>query len=173
MATANGDTVAKMLFLNLCTINDTIHLKTKTKIIAKHKFDPLTETILIDSSGNKWTYYEDDSLTLSEKDTLKLPKSIVMPSFPGGEENLIMFLAKNIQYPDKARNNGIQGTVYVTFIISKEGKVTDMKILRGVNKDIDKEAMRVISILPQWFPGMQQGKFVKVQYNLPIRFTLR
>lgn len=96
-----------------------------------------------------------------------------MPSFPGGEYALVRFLAKNIRYPPKARENGFQGTVFVTFVINKQGYVKQVKVLRDVVEEIDREAIPVVSGMPQWFRGVQDGRFVNAQYNLPIRFTLK
>ena len=96
-----------------------------------------------------------------------------MPSFSGGESNLVKFLSDNIRYPSRARENGISGTVFVTFIIGKDGKVTDAKVLRGIGGGCDEEALRVIGAMPTWRPGKQRGEPVSVQFNLPIRFTLK
>lgn len=83
------------------------------------------------------------------------------------------FLARNIVYPASAKINEIMGTVYVTFIINSYGQVVEPKVLRGVNEDLDNEALRVISKMPVWNPGIKDGKPVFVQYNLPVKFTLR
>ncbi len=97
-----------------------------------------------------------------------------MPEFPGGGESaLLRYLSKNIKYPPLARENNIQGIVYVTFEIDRSGKVKDAKILRGIGGGCDEEALRVVSNMPQWKPGRQRGKPVRVQYNLPVRFTLK
>lgn len=95
-----------------------------------------------------------------------------MPSFPGGEEALFKYLGNEMKYPQMAKDAGIQGTVYVTFVIGSDGKVKDVKVLRGV-KGLDDEAIRVVQKMPAWSPGKQRGKAVSVQYNLPIRFVLK
>lgn len=96
-----------------------------------------------------------------------------MPQFPGGgEAALLAYLRSNIKYPPLARENGIEGTVYVTFVVDKDGKVKEPKLLRGVT-GLDEEALRVISKMPDWKPGKQNGRTVAVQYNLPVRFTLK
>jgi TonB family protein len=97
----------------------------------------------------------------------------VMPSFPGGIDGLMAFLSANLVYPNEAKDGGAQGTTYVTFVVNEFGEVIDESILRSVHSSIDKEALRVVSIMPPWVPGMQYGIPVKVQYNLPIRMTLR
>lgn len=96
-----------------------------------------------------------------------------MPSFPGGEGELFKYLGKNIKYPEMANSAGISGVVYVTFVVDKDGKIRDVKVLRGIGGGCDEEAMRVVKNMPAWKPGKQRGKSVTVQYNLPIRFTLR
>jgi len=94
------------------------------------------------------------------------------PSYPGGDEARIRFLQENIKYPQMARESGIQGTVYVTFVVEKNGSVTDVKVLRGIGGGCDEEAIRVIQAMPPWNPGKQRGKPVRVQFNMPIKFTL-
>jgi protein TonB len=96
-----------------------------------------------------------------------------MPQFPGGEEELMKFLKNNITYPQMAKENGVQGTVYVTFEVSSKGKVINSKILRGIGSGCDEEALRVVKKMPVWKPGKQNGKSVNVQYNLPIKFILQ
>lgn len=82
------------------------------------------------------------------------------------------WLTDNIVYPADARRNNIQGTVYVSFIIEKDGSVSTPKVLRGVNKSLDDESVRVISMMPRWTPGMQNGQTVRVAYMVPIHFML-
>jgi len=96
-----------------------------------------------------------------------------MPSFPGGEAELFKYLGKNIKYPEMANSAGISGVVYVTFVVDKDGKIKDVKVLRGIGGGCDEEAVRVVKNMPAWKAGKQRGKAVTVQYNLPIRFTLR
>lgn len=95
-----------------------------------------------------------------------------MPKYPGGEDALVKYLSENIKYPENARKKGIQGTVFVTFVVEKDGKVSNARVLRGVDTELDKEALRVVSEMPKWFPGKEGGKPVKVQYNLPIAYKL-
>ncbi len=95
-----------------------------------------------------------------------------MPSFPGGDEPRIKFLRDNIVYPQMAKENNIQGTVYVSFVVNSNGKVIDVKLLRGIGGGCDEEAVRVVKLMPPWNPGKQNGKSVRVQFNMPIRFTL-
>ena len=97
----------------------------------------------------------------------------VEPEFPGGVEALYKYLAENIKYPVLAKEKGTQGRVYVTFVVEKDGSVTDAKVLRGVSEEVDAEALRVINAMPKWKPGMQQGVPVRVQYNIPIVFKMQ
>ncbi len=96
-----------------------------------------------------------------------------MPSFPGGDSERIKFLADNIQYPQQATENGIQGTVYVSFVVDSKGNITDAKILRGIGGGCDEEALRVVKMMPKWHPGKQNGKQVRVLFNMPIYFKLQ
>jgi TonB family protein len=108
------------------------------------------------------TNNEEEIFTIVEK----------MPEFRGGENSLIEFLKKNIRYPEDAKDLGISGTVYATFIVGTDGIIKDMKVLRGVHPLLDEEAIRVIKKMPFWKPGIQKGKPVNVSYVLPINFTL-
>ncbi len=98
-----------------------------------------------------------------------------MPEFPGGDESMFAYLSSNIKYPNFEKDNNISGTVYITFFIDIDGSINDAKVLRGVKdgEGLDKEALRVINAMPNWKAGMQNGGKVRVQYNLPIRFSLR
>ncbi len=96
-----------------------------------------------------------------------------MPEFPGGELALRKFIANAIKYPVIAQENGIQGKVYVNFVVDKNGKVTQARIARGVDTSLDKEALRVVNSLPPWKPGKQRGKAVRVSYTVPINFVLQ
>lgn len=96
-----------------------------------------------------------------------------MPEFPGGEPALYKYLAENIKYPQMAKESGIQGRVFVTFVVERDGSVTDVRVLRGIGGGCDEEAIRVVKAMPKWSPGKQRGKPVRVQYNLPVKFTLQ
>jgi periplasmic protein TonB len=96
-----------------------------------------------------------------------------MPEFPGGELALRQFIANSIKYPVIAQENGIQGRVYVTFVVDADGSVSEPRIARGVDPSLDKEALRVVGMLPRWKPGRQRGKPVRVSYTVPINFQLQ
>jgi len=92
--------------------------------------------------------------------------------YVGGEKARVAFLSKNIKYPEEARKNGIQGRVHVTFVVEKDGSITNVRIAKGIGYGCDEEAVRVIKLMPNWIPGKQRGEPVRVQFNLPIVFTL-
>ena len=95
-----------------------------------------------------------------------------MPSFKGGEKALYKWLGENIKYPQAAKETGISGTVIVTFIIEKDGSITGIKVLKDIGGGCGEEASRVIKLMPKWKAGKQKGVRVRVQFNLPIRFSL-
>ena len=95
-----------------------------------------------------------------------------MPEFPGGDAGLMKYIQNNVKYPPIAKEYNITGKVYVSFIVDKSGSVTDVKIVRGVDKSLDAEAVRVVKSLPKYKPGKQRGKAVRVMFTIPINFTL-
>ena len=95
------------------------------------------------------------------------------PLFPGGDEARIEFLMRNIKYPESAKDIGIQGKVYLSFVVETDGSISQIIVLRGIGGGCDEEAIRVVSMMPKWEPGKQRGKPVRVQFNLPIKFTLQ
>ncbi len=114
----------------------------------------------------------------TQSDTVKADDTVfdfveVQPEFPGGNEALFKFIADNIVYPPSAKEEGIQGKVYIQFVIDKDGNVTKPQIMRGVNPALDREALRVISLMPKWKPGYLRGKPVLVKYTIPIMFKLK
>ncbi|HMM12194.1 MAG TPA: energy transducer TonB [Bacteroidales bacterium] len=96
-----------------------------------------------------------------------------MPEFPGGQQAMLEFIARNIKYPPLARESGIQGRVFVNFVVEPDGSVSNVKVIRGIGGGCDEEAVRVIQSMPKWTPGRQRGKPVRVSFNLPVRFTLQ
>jgi protein TonB len=96
-----------------------------------------------------------------------------MPEFPGGQLALRTFIAQSIKYPVIAQENGIQGKVFINFVVEKDGTVTKATVFRGVDPSLDKEALRVVNSLPKWKPGKQGGKPVRVSYTVPINFQLQ
>ncbi len=129
-----------------------------------------------DTEMQEDTEIDFSDLTMEEEETEDAPVFFIveeMPEFPGGEEALRKFIATSVKYPVIAQENGIQGRVYVSFVVNTKGQVTDVKIARGVDPNLDKEAIRVVNSMPAWKPGKQRGKAVKVSYTVPINFVLQ
>jgi protein TonB len=95
-----------------------------------------------------------------------------MPEYPGGYEAMMKFVAKSMRYPASARRMGIEGTVFVGFVINANGEIVDVQVVKGISKDCDIEAARVIQIMPPWKPGKQNGRPVRVRFVLPIKYKL-
>ena len=96
-----------------------------------------------------------------------------MPQFPGGPSALFEYLSKNIKYPVVAEENGVQGRVIVTFVVERDGSITDVKVVKSVDPSLDKEAQRVVKSMPHWIPGKQNGSAVRVKYTVPVTFRLQ
>ena len=97
----------------------------------------------------------------------------VMPSFPGGQGALFEWLSKNIKYPVVAEENGVQGRVIVTFVVERNGSITDVQVAKSVDPSLDKEAVRVVKAMPHWIPGKQNGSAVRVKFTVPVTFRLQ
>ena len=95
-----------------------------------------------------------------------------MPEFPGGTSALMEYLRKNIKYPSLCRESNIQGRVIISFVVNKDGKIVDTEVVKSVHPLLDKEALRVVSSMPAWKPGMQRGRPVRVRYTVPVNFRL-
>ena len=129
-------------------------------------------------------FAQTDAVKTDDTEVLKIAE--VMPTMKGCEQEeteqlrsqctiqkIQEHLAKNIIYPAESLEKGNTGTVYVSFIIDEKGNVTNVKTLRGVNEEMDQEAMRVVSLLPPFNPGVQKGENVKVQFQLPVKYTMK
>jgi len=137
----------------------------------------ITENLeIMDSEATKETKVEVAQIVTEEKEKVEEEIFVVvenMPEFPGGELALRKFISTAIKYPSIAQENGIQGKVFVNFVVDRDGSISNAKIARGVDPSIDKEALRVVMTLPKWKPGMQRGKTVRVSYTVPISFQLQ
>ncbi|OFY06174.1 MAG: hypothetical protein A2W93_10485 [Bacteroidetes bacterium GWF2_43_63] len=122
----------------------------------------LSKSFEIEKYVDTLIHFSEDIYTITE----------TQPEFPGGVDALMTFLKNNIKYPLAARNNEIQGTVYITYIIEPDGELSNIKVLKGIGGGCDEEAIRVISLMPAWKPGTQRGKPVRAYFNLPIQFIL-
>ena len=96
-----------------------------------------------------------------------------MPSFPGGPSALMQYLSSNIKYPVVAEENGVQGRVVCTFVVERDGSITDVRVVKSVDPSLDKEAVRVVKSMPNWIPGKQNGSAVRVKYTVPVTFRLQ
>jgi TonB family protein len=110
-------------------------------------------------------------INAQEKDTIVFI-SEQLPEYPGGEEAMMTYLRDQIKYPDAAREAGIAGMVIIRFVVEKDGSLSNFQVLKSVHESIDNEALRVVKAMPDWEPGKQRGKAVRVYINLPIRFIL-
>ncbi len=115
---------------------------------------------------------EDIRIKISQsKDSIYNTNALeVMPEFPGGNEAMVKFLQENVVYPEKAKKKGISGKTYVSFVIEKDGSITDVKVARGFDKSCDAEAVRVVKSMPKWTPGKAKGQFVRVNFTMPFVF---
>lgn len=122
-----------------------------------------SENNVTDFNNNRKTVMADDSVySVTE----------VPPQFPGGMGKLMEYLASNIKYPQEAKENKIEGKVYLSFIVEPDGSISNVKVLKGIGYGCDKEAARVLKQMPKWSPGKDKGEAVRVKFNIPIRFKL-
>lgn len=134
---------------------------------------PATEKA-VDQEEIPFEYSGEDKSAPMDADTDQVFQVVeVDPEFPGGMEALIKYLSENIKYPEQAKKDKIQGKVYISFVVEKDGSVADAKVLRGIGGGCDEEALRVVNAMPKWEPGKLQGTPVRVQFNLPIVFKLQ
>lgn len=145
-------------------VDDNMDIKDELQIDDTEATDKTAITAVMQVSQEKEEEKEDTPVFFIVED---------MPEFPGGMLALQKFIAQSIKYPVIAQENGIQGKVFVNFVVAKDGSVTQAKIARGVDPSLDKEALRVVMSLPKWKPGKQGGKPVRVSYTVPINFQLQ
>ncbi|MGB0888581.1 MAG: TonB family protein [Vicingaceae bacterium] len=136
------------------------------------------EQIIKDSvsiSGKKYKTHKDGSAFFIIKNNGDTIYEVIekLPQFNNGNETLEHYLMKNLTYPSEAKLQGIQGKVFVNFVIDKTGAVTETNIVKGVHELLDNEALKIVNSFPNWSPGIQKGKPVSVSYNLPLNFKLR
>ncbi len=148
----------------------------QTTVIEVVEDDVEVDDIEIDAETDNEEEIEEQAIVEEEPEEEKEDEIFVFvedqPSFPGGDEARIKYLQENIKYPEMAKESGIQGTVYVTFVVEKDGRITNVKVLRGIGGGCDEEAVRIIKNMPRWKPGKQRGRAVRAQFNMPIRFVL-
>jgi len=132
------------------------------KIILQEDSQTLQEVVVVGYGGGEEASDEVPVFRVVEE----------MPEFPGGMGECLKFLGKNIKYPVEAQKAGVQGKVIVQFVVEKDGNIANPKVVRSIDPDLDGEAIRVISIMPKWKPGMQKGQPVRVKYTVPVTFRL-
>jgi len=172
---SSGDPVIKE---GKCTFYDENGLKSSQGMYRNNKFH---------GRWVQWSNHGQDSVVTEYVDGNKLSSTATiqagneekvftiveeMPEFPGGETEMLNYLAKNIKYPAAALGDNIQGRVYISFVVDTEGNIRDAKVIRSVRQDLDDAALKVVNEMPQWKPGYQNGKPVLVAFNLPINFHL-
>lgn len=170
--------------------------KTKTTTIARLKLMlalplALSMMLLISYSPNAMAQEEENKVpppppkqikvvekSIGDQDPAAYEEEVIftvvedMPEYPGGKDAFYAYIGNNIRYPVKAKENGTSGTVYITYVVEKDGSISNVSVLRGIGDGCDEEGVRVVKGMPNWKPGKQRGKAVRVQYNLPIKFNL-
>lgn len=186
--------VGTVLALNAETVTDVVYQQPQKKIIKKGKKDAtvntgsVNEIVVVgygpeDSTSNKHNTAEgiftpDEQNTAVGTFTLANEEKAFdvveqMPQFPGGTAALMKFLSENVRYPEEAHKAGIQGRVIATFIVKRDGSISDAKVVKSVSPELDAEALRVLYAMPNWTPGHQNGEPVNVKYTVPISFRLQ
>jgi len=156
------------------TLKLSLGLMVTAALLMSFAFDKEQYTIQDNKSVNQPT----ETVASNQQETKQTKDQVYkvveqMPEFPGGDLALRTYIGREVKYPDDAVKAGIQGKVYVTFVVSKDGKVMNPKIIRSASPSLDKEALRVIGSMPTWIPGKQSGKNVDVEFTLPIIFALK
>jgi TonB family protein len=192
-----GKTEAGNFFSENCFVRDTFHYTSIKELNVDYFLVTITENCtknkIYQLNKKEWkggeaiyNYFNIDTIQYKVADFMSpvfevekifkenTPYTVVqeMPSFLGGDEGRIKFITENIVYPLQAKEKNIQGTVYTTFIVETDGSLTDIRIFKGIGGGCDEECIRIIKLMPKWIPGKQNGKVVRVQYYLPIKFTL-
>jgi len=141
-------------------------------------------TLNLKCTSETQTPAEEEIVTITKADQSTTKSDVVneetvftvvedMPQFPGGDKALMTWISKNVKYPEIAQKNGIEGRVYIGFVVNKNGLVDRVKLMRGASPSLDTEALRVVNEMPTWTPGKQRGEAVSVAYTIPINFALK
>ena len=164
-----------MLILSAATVNNSNTFRSFNKRVEQVFLTPATPNTSIEVKTADSTEDESSSAvndTAHKSDGPIFTTVEKVPEFPGGLDAFGKFLAENIKYPADSRNKEVQGRVLLSFIVEHDGTLSDIKVVRGLAKDLDQESLRVLSLSPKWIPGMQNGHAVRVAYAVPISFTL-
>lgn len=167
----NKDTIEKELVKNIESI--TMCYGIDENYIPE--VDPSNDISFGDNTNNKIENSDKDVSLNKQVDSTNITCYTVvetMPEFPNGTKAMIDFIKRELHYPDSARIKGVEGVVYVSFIVTTTGEINKVTILRGIGSGCDEEAIRIVKAMPNWKPGSQLGTLVPIQYNLPIKFTL-
>ena len=162
----NGDAAGIDKLKSIIAESDDYELTTDSstgQLKIANKNNKVGEVVVVAYGTEKSATVQDDVFMIVEN----------MPEFPGGDLALRKFIAQSVKYPVIAQEKGIQGKVFVTFVVEKDGSVGDVKIARGVDPSLDQEALRVVGLLSGWTPGKQKGEAVRVSYTIPINFALQ
>ena len=163
---------AELIFLRPAAETLTVDVKIIPQPSAASRTAVEKHTVAAKLPGNVNSIFVAKNDTIPKKDDKVFTSVEQVPGFPGGLQAFYTFLGKNIRYPATARKNKTQGRVIISFIVEKDGSITNVKIVRGIGDGCDEEAARVLNISPKWSPGIQNGKPVRVAYTVPIAFTI-
>ena len=169
-----GD-VLVVSYIGLQTQSVVVQADVNLGIWMKEDVQPMEEMVVVGQTPKEEVKYTKVEVEETKEPQEKVVFQVVeeMPEFPGGMGEAMKFLAKNIKYPVAAQQAKIEGRVIVQFVVERDGSISDVHTLRGVNPDLDAEAIRVVSLMPKWKPGKQRGKAVAVKYTMPIMFRLQ
>ena len=169
-----GD-VLVVSYIGLQTQSVVVQADVNLGIWMKEDVQPMEEMVVVAQTPKEEVKYTKVEVEETEEPQEKVIFQVVeeMPEFPGGMGEAMKFLAKNIKYPVAAQQAKIEGRVIVQFVVERDGSISDVHAMRGVNPDLDAEAIRVVSLMPKWNPGKQRGKAVAVKYTMPIMFRLQ
>ena len=169
-----GD-VIQVSFVGYQTQSVVVKDESPLTILMRDDVQSMEEMVVVGQTPKEEVKYTKVEVEETEEPQEKVIFQVVeeMPEFPGGMGEAMKFLAKNIKYPVAAQQAKIEGRVIVQFVVERDGSISDIHALRGVNPDLDAEAIRVVSLMPKWKPGKQRGKAVAVKYTMPIMFRLQ
>jgi TonB family protein len=170
------------LVLNAETVTDVVYQQPQKKFIKKGKknatvkMGPVNEIVVVEQAPDD----QKEVKPVEMPNAIKVEKEVKafdvveqMPQFPGGPAALMQFLSQNVKYPVEAHKAGVQGRVIASFVVEKDGSITEACIARSIHPSLDAEALRVIGSMPNWMPGKQNGEPVRVKYTVPITFKLQ
>lgn len=151
--------------------SDKLNQGTTTAVVDESVQDSTSDRIIYSPNGD--IVYEEGIDIIEPVDTNEIYIVIEnMPMFPGGSDALLDYLSKNVRYPEECRKDSIEGRVIISFVVERDGRITDTEVNKSVNKLFDAEALRVVRAMPKWTPGRHRGVPVRVYYRIPVNFRL-